>query len=75
MLFVLRVNAPDFLCPVFAMLTVEGELMTEREMTILIQTLLFFVKEIHEGKPMPEPAAIHFLLRTNKRELEEHPLP
>jgi hypothetical protein len=44
--------------------------MTEREMILLIQTLLSFVKDIHEGKPAPEPAAIQFLLRTNDRELK-----
>jgi hypothetical protein len=48
--------------------------MTERDMTLLIQTLLCFVKEIHEGKPVPNPAAIQFLLRTNNRQLDENSL-
>lgn len=48
--------------------------MTEREMTLLIQTLLHFVKDIHDGKPAPNVAGIQLLLRINERDLNENSL-
>jgi hypothetical protein len=49
--------------------------MTERDMVLMLQVLLSFVKEIHDGGSAPFPAGIQMRLRAYSQTIDQLLLP